>query len=82
MAEETKFQIDASMHPEYKDLYLDWEKFRYVWEGGTDFRNAYLESYSAREGDVDFEQRKKISPIPGFASAAVTDIKNAIFQRM
>lgn len=76
------FNIAHSTHPEYSTSALDWQKFRYVWEGGESFRNQYLKSYSSRENNDDFEVRKAITPIPGFATSAVTDIKNSIFQRM
>ncbi len=77
-----KLTINASVHPEYASYFYDWEKFRYVWEGGKDFREVYLKSYSFRESTIDFEIRKEITPVPSFATAAVTDIKNSIFQRM
>jgi len=80
--EKEVFNIAGSIHPEYFELYSDWEKFRYVWEGGEAFRDKYLQSYSSREDPADFDIRRLITPIPGFATAAVTDIKNAIFQRM
>lgn len=74
--------MKITMHPEYLDNFSDWEKFRYVWEGGNDFRDKYLKSYSDRESTEDFNLRKEITPIPAFATGAVIDIKNAIFQRM
>lgn len=77
-----KFNIKDSRHPEYLGLEEDWKKFRLVWEGGEKFKDEYLKKYSLREDDTDFRNRKEISPISGFASAAITDIKNAIFQRM
>ncbi len=79
---ESTFNIASSVHPEYATLALDWEKYRYVSDGGDDFIEQYLGSLSDREGAADFNARKKISPVPGFASASVIDIKNAIFQRM
>jgi len=82
MPKKETFNITSSVHPEYAELDADWQKFRYVWEGGVAFREQYLQKYSAREDPLDFEIRKDISPIPSFATAAVTDIKNSIFQRM
>ncbi len=79
---DTAFNINASVHPEYTYNSADWEKFQYVWDGGERFREQYLRSYSSREHPPDFVTRKEISPIPCFATAAVTDIKNSIFQRM
>lgn len=82
MPEKQTFSIQSSVHPEYAGTYLDWDKFRNVWEGGTNFRDTYLQSYTSREDDDDFTVRRLITPIPGFATAAVNDIKNSIFQRM
>jgi hypothetical protein len=62
--------------------YSDWQKYRYIEEGGDDFIAAYLESYSDRENTIDFDTRKSITPVPGFSAGAVNDIKNAIYQRM
>lgn len=71
-----------SRHPEYLAAFQDWDKWRLAWEGGTQFRNRYLEHLSTRETDADFVRRKKMSPVPSFAKAAITDIKNAVYQRM
>ena len=79
---EPEFNITNSVHPSYSASYLDWEKFRYVAEGGDDFIEKYLKSYSANENVIDFATRKSITPLPAFASAAITDVRNAIFQRM
>ncbi len=79
---ESTFNITSSVHPEYLGLTWDWAKYRIVSDGGDDFIDEYLKSYSDRESDEDFNARKLITPIPGFASASITDIKNAIFQRM
>ena len=64
------------------NLTLDWEKYRFVANGGDEFIEQYLKSYSDRESVPDFTARKLITPVPGFAAASITDIKNAIFQRM
>jgi len=77
-----EFNIIDSIHPDYSSKVSNWYKFRYIMEGGDTFIEEYLKSYSDREKEPDFTKRKKITPIPSFASAAVTDIKNAIFQRM
>ena len=74
--------FDNSVHPDYFLNREDWEKFRYIMEGGVDFIDKYLESYSSRENVTDFNIRKRITPIPSFAAGSITDIKNAIFQRM
>lgn len=83
MSESTsEFKISSSVHPDYTIDYVDWVKFRYIVEGGDEFIEQYLKSFSARENTTDFNQRKEITPLPAFASAAITDVKNAIFQRM
>ena len=77
-----EFNISSSVHPSYTSQYLDWQKFRYIIEGGDTFIEQYLKSYSSREASGDFTTRKEITPLPAFASAAITDVRNAIFQRM
>lgn len=79
---ESTFNITGSVHPEYLNLALDWQKYRFVANGGDAFIEEYMKSFSARESDTNFIARKEISPIPGFAAASIIDIKNAIFQRM
>ncbi len=74
--------ITTSTHPDYLFNQDDWEKFRYIMDGGDAFIERYLESYSSREDATDFIIRKRITPNPSFASGSITDIKNAIFQRM
>ena len=74
--------ISASTHPEYLLNITDWERFRYTMDGGDEYIEEYLESYSARESAADFIIRKRITPLPSFAAGSITDIKNAIFQRM
>ncbi|REJ65641.1 MAG: hypothetical protein DWQ31_17015 [Planctomycetota bacterium] len=60
----------------------DWEKWRLTYQGGEEFRQRYLERFSVREDQNEFEQRRSITPIPSFAKAAINDIRNSIFQRM
>ncbi len=74
--------ITTSTHPDYLFSQNDWEKFRYIMDGGDEFIEQYLEKYSSREDAADFIIRKRITPNPSFASGSITDIKNAIFQRM
>lgn len=81
MSESTS-KIIYSVHPDYALQYSNWQKFRFVMDGGTDFIEEYLASFSSRESTADFEARKSITPVPGFAAASIIDIKNAIFQRM
>jgi hypothetical protein len=69
-------------HPLYTSLGLDWEKWRFAYEGGRCFIERYLEKFSARETDDDFTTRKKVTYCPAFAKSAVNEVKNSIFQRM
>lgn len=69
-------------HPAYSRMSLFWMKWRFVYAGGDDFSEQFLEKYSDRESTVDFNLRRRVTPSPSFAKAAVNDIKNSIFQRM
>lgn len=71
----------SSTHPLYQAMEFYWEKYRYTYEGGTDFINQYLQRLSVRESDADFEARKLVTYCPAHAKAAINDIKNALFQR-
>ena len=75
-------KIATSVHPEYLALADQWSKWRYIMEGGDDFIERYVEKFSDAESDADFEKRKRITPVAGFAKSAIIDIQNAIFQRM
>jgi len=74
--------IPSLRHPQYIYNLPDWSKWRYIWEGGDAFIRTYLEKWSERENDDDFDKRRNITPVPGFAKAALVDIKNSIFSRM
>jgi hypothetical protein len=81
MADQVKKIIDFR-HPSYFSDSTDWEKWRLTYQGGTHFRDRYLERFSQREDTNDFSLRRKITPIPAFAKSAVQEIRNSIFQRM
>ncbi len=68
------------LHPDF--LSSEWLKYRYIKDGGDAFIEQYLVKFSNRESDADFLARKQITPIPGFANAALVDIRNSIYQRM
>lgn len=82
MAVEEQTRIIDSRHPSFRSAWNDWEKWRLTYCGGEEFRDKYLERFSTREEVSDFVLRKKMTPIPTFAKAAVNDIRNSIFQRM
>ena len=69
-------------HPEYTSLVDDWEKWRLTFDGGDAFIDEYLKKFSTRESDTDFNTRKEVSYNPAFAKSAVTDVRDAIFQRI
>ena len=69
-------------HPDYVYMQDEWEKYRYIMEGGDDFIDEYLVKFSNRETDTEFLARKSITPTAAFARSAIIDIKNSIFQRM
>lgn len=68
--------------PSYTSLQADWEKWRLTYKGGVDFRDMYLEKFTTRESDPEFNERRRMTPIPSFAKSAMTDIRNSIFQRL
>jgi len=71
-----------SRHPGYLSGMTDWRKWRLSYDGGDDFREAYLERFTTREDQTDFVTRKSMTPVPKFAGAAINDIRNSIYQRL
>lgn len=69
-------------HPYYLECTQDWYKWRMCYNGGSTFRDHYLQQFSKREDPADFAKRKLISYSPSFAKVAVDEVKNSIFQRM
>lgn len=67
--------------PTYFTDASDWAEWRLCYEGGKSFRHQYLEHFSNRETRQDFVRRRKLTPIPCFAKAALNEIRNSIFQR-
>src|SRR3990172_6454768 len=82
MAESQMLNLVDSRHPGYLSGMTDWAKWRLTYEGGDEFRERYLEKFSTREDQADFNTRKAITPVPRFAGAAVDDIRNSIYQRL
>ncbi len=81
MAIPDKLVIDFR-HPNYYRDQVFWDLWRSTYNGGDDFAYTYLQKFTARETDTDFNNRRTITPVPAFAKAAVNDIRNSIFQRM
>jgi len=75
-------RIIDSRHPNWLRNVTDWEQWRLTYRGGEEFRNKYLERFTTREDSQDFEARKRLTPVPSFAKAAINRIRNSIFQRM
>ena len=74
--------ITMVKHPRYQSSIKEWEKWRAVYDGKSQYVESYLEQFSSRETAADFAIRKRITPTPNFAKAAVNDIRNSIFQRL
>ena len=69
-------------HPSYLSSLLDWRKWRVTYNGGEYFRKLYLQKFSGREDEQDFQNRLNMTPIPSYARVAINDVRNAIFQRL
>ena len=82
MAESQTISLVDSRHPGYLSGMTDWRKWRLSYDGGDEFREVYLEKFSGREDQLEFNARKNMTPIPKFAGSAINDIRNAIYQRM
>lgn len=74
--------VSGMTHPEYNRYIDDWAKFKLVWEGGTSFKNQYLERHSTREENADYTFRKDLTPVPAHAKTSVLEVRNSIYQRM
>jgi hypothetical protein len=74
--------ISDIRHPEYQVNEQNWAKWSLVYESGDTFIEEYTEKFSRRESSDDFIKRKRVTPVPAFAKAAIEEVKNSIFQRM
>jgi hypothetical protein len=59
----------------------EWREWRLCYEGGRHFRDVYLEYFPQRETAAEYEQRKRLTPIPTAAKTAINRIRNSLFQR-
>lgn len=82
MTYDRKKNIIYARHPHYLSEMLNWEEWRDTFEAGEYYRDHYLVKFSKRETADEFDTRKKLTPIPSFAKAAVLDIRNSIYQRL
>jgi hypothetical protein len=81
MTRESNF-LTAIRHPEYLEDEMYWYEWRDCYNSGPRFVERNLKRFSIRETPEDFKTRKFLTPIPGYAKAAVNDVRNAIFQRL
>src|SRR5215831_10217753 len=78
---EITFNISDILHPHYRNNYMEWVKWRDVWESGFYFLRKYLKR-SNIEDPSDFEIRRDISYVAAFAKSAVVEVRNSIYQRL
>ena len=76
-----KKNIKDIQHPDYSNMLGAWHKYRLTFEGGDAFIDQYLKTFSVREDNKDFNNRKALTYLPAHAKAAVMEVKNAIYQR-
>lgn len=65
--------------------HTDWLKWRFCYQGGDDFRDEFLKEFVGsvgQEGDVAFERRRDLTPIPTFAKMEINKIKNSVGRRL
>lgn len=60
----------------------DWLEWRYIYNGGREFRREYLKQFSDREDTTEFERRLELTPIPSYAKKEVNRIRNSISARL
>ena len=82
MATEEKKKISALQHPVYSNWLDDWQKYRAAFEGGKAFVTGYLQKYSTRETDEDYDLRIAMSYCPAHAKSTILEVKNSIYQRL
>lgn len=75
-------RIVDSRHPNFLADVQDWRKWRLTYQGGRHYLKKYLKKFSKKEDPREFQIRMDMTPLPTFASAAVNDIRNSIFQRL
>jgi hypothetical protein len=78
----TAFTVHETRHPTYFHDAGYWTTWRETYNGGEDYTRLYLQKFSERETDTEYQNRLSISPTATYAKAAINDIRNAIFQRM
>jgi hypothetical protein len=69
-------------HPLYTSMVGEWMQWRDAYNGGWFFRDRYLEKFSTREDDGDFNLRRRLTPIKTHAKSCINEIRDSIFQRL
>lgn len=77
-----KGSIAEIMHPDYRVLITDYNKWRLTYLAGRRFIWAYLKRHSKRETPQEFLERKAMTYCPSFAKAAINEVMNSIYQRL
>ncbi len=75
-------ELQTFAHPQYRESFNDWERARDCYEGGTYFRDRYLQRHSKRETQKEFDRRKALTPIPNPIARNVNGVRNSLMQRM
>ena len=75
------FDITDTIHPAISYRSRDWRKWRLTYEGGEHFIVQYLEQFSNREDEKEFEARRRITYCPAFAKKGLKRIRNSVFSR-
>ena len=75
-------KIGGLTHPVYQRMQENWEKWRRTYQAGHEFVERYLEKFSKRESEPEFQTRQKISYAAAFAKSSVNEVKDALFQRL
>jgi hypothetical protein len=82
MAKKKKRLITEIRHPDYCLEFDDFYKWRLCYNSGDAFIHRYLQRFSIRESDPNYQRRLAMAYSPSFARAAINEIRNSIYQRM
>lgn len=74
--------IAQFQHPLYTSMVGEWMQWRDAYNGGWFFRDRYLQKFSTREDDDDYETRRKLTPIKTHAASCINEIRDSVFQRL
>lgn len=64
------------VHIDYLGLHNEMQRWRDAYEGGDNFVQRYLEKYSDKEADADFQLRRKRAYCPNLCAAAINEYLN------